>query len=302
MGEGGRGQSLVLSVGGLQGSNVRGEEGVLAVGCATLLFFFFVGELCCFGSSRPEHEFGGGTAAKRRSCGSAEGRGREDICLVLLPTPPFPALPSRARISASVPDPRPSRPGYGYRGAASMKPGAAVPLEHLLALTELGPPRPRAHPPLSLLPPLPSLPPAAAAALPPPPPRTSLGPTAGPPLPTLRPPLRPGTSHPSAAARPDRALGLPRAGGGSGRSPRERSGACRSRSGAAPVSTGRTGGAGPPTGSAGTFSGELGFSGGSPGNFTAASLIISKWGWVYFRGKRKNKRTLHNPPLAFVFD
>lgn len=55
------------------------------------------------------------------------------------------------------------------------------------------------------------------------------------------------------------------------------------------MSTGRTGGAGPPTGSAGTFSGELGFSGGAPGNFTAASPLISRWGWVYFRAKRKNK-------------
>lgn len=157
------------------------------------MVIFFRGGALLFGSPRPEHEFGGGTAAKRRSCGSAEGRGRRtyvsSFCQPLLFLPP--PSPPRARVSASVPDPQPSRPRYGYRGAASMKLGAAVPLEHLLALTELAPPPLRAHPPLSLLPPLPSLPPAAAAALPPPPPRTSLGPTAGPPLSTPAPPPSP---------------------------------------------------------------------------------------------------------------
>lgn len=255
------------------------------------MVIFFRGGALLFGSPRPEHEFGGGTAAKRRSCGSAEGRGRRtyvsSFCQPLLFLPP--PSPPRARVSASVPDPQPSRPRYGYRGAASMKLGAAVPLEHLLALTELAPHLSvRTHPSPSFLRSHPFLPPQLQRFL-----LLLQGRVwdrrPDPPSPPPHLPLRPGTAHPTAAAGSDRALGLPRAGGGNGRSPRERSGACRSRSGAAPVSTGRTGGAGPPTGSAGTFSGELGFSGGAPGNFTAASPLISRWGWVYFRAKRKNK-------------
>lgn len=76
------------------------------------MVIFFRGGALLFGSPRPEHEFGGGTAAKRRSCGSAEGRGRRtyvsSFCqpLLFLPPPP-PPLPVPASLP---PSPIPSRP------------------------------------------------------------------------------------------------------------------------------------------------------------------------------------------------
>lgn len=190
-------QSSILSVGGLQGGQCPGRgRGPCRGLCHFAWLFFFVGELCSLAPhARSTNLEGGlqpsGEVAARQRAGAGGHMSRPSANPSFSCPPPSPPSPPRARVSASVPDPQPSRPRYGYRGAASMKLGAAVPLEHLLALTELAPPPLRAHPPLSLLPPLPSLPPAAAAALPPPPPRTSLGPTAGPPLSTPAPPPSP---------------------------------------------------------------------------------------------------------------